>query len=154
MEQLWLLIYLLPLILLLLGWVIGSRIEHSHYASIREREARFAKVATLNTKVVPEADNVKTTRLVIGSVVISVDRFKQFLAALRNIFGGEVSAYASLIDRARREAILRMKQRAPSAHLYANLRLETSSISKGGRKQTGTVEVLAYGTAIWYESSG
>ena len=34
--------------------------------------------------------------------------------------------------------------------LYINLKLETLSISKGGDKQSGTVEVLAYGTAIRY----
>lgn len=82
--------------------------------------------------------------------MVSVDRFKQLLAVLRNFFGGEVNSYASLIDRARREAVLRMKEQEPDADMIINLKLETMSISKGGGKQTGTVEVLAYGTAIQY----
>ena len=50
------------------------------------------------------------TRLVQGSAVISIDYFKRMLAALRNIVGGEVKSYETLVDRARREATLRMKR--------------------------------------------
>ena len=56
----------------------------------------------------------------------------------------------TLIDRARREAVLRMKESCPEADLVINLRLETSSITKGRGKQIGSVEVLAYGTAIYF----
>lgn len=146
-------IYLIPLVLMALGFFVGRILERAHYRSIHEREARFAKTPCLNSRAVPRPDEIRATRLVSGSVVISVDRFKQFLAALRNIFGGEVNSYATLIDRARREAILRMKEQAPSADLFVNLKLETMSISKGGNKQTGTVEVLAYGTAIRFGQS-
>jgi uncharacterized protein YbjQ (UPF0145 family) len=62
-----------------------------------------------------------------------------------------MGSYETLIDRARREAILRMKEQARSADAIVNFRIETSSISKGGRrrgKTVGTVEALAYGTAI------
>ena len=145
-----LLIYLTPLVLLVLGLIFGRILERSHYRSIREREAKYSRIPCLNSRTVPRHEDIRIARLVTGSVVVSVDRFKQFLAALRNIFGGEVNSYATLIDRARREAILRMKEQAPSADLFANMRLETMSISQGGRKQSGTVEVLAYGTAIVY----
>jgi uncharacterized protein YbjQ (UPF0145 family) len=88
---------------------------------------------------------------VAGSVVISYDHFKRFLAGLRMIFGGEVKSYVSLLDRGRREAVLRMKAKCPDADLIVNLRVETSSISKGGRRRgLGAVEVFAYGTALWY----
>ena len=84
-------------------------------------------------------------------MVISYDYFKRFLAGLRLIFGGEVKSYVGLIDRGRREAVLRMREKHPDADLIINLRTETSSISKGGRRRgMGTVEVVAYGTAIWY----
>ena len=44
-----------------------------------------------------------------------------------------------------------MREKHPDADLIVNLRTETSSISKGGRRRgIGTVEVVAYGTAIWY----
>ena len=89
--------------------------------------------------------------LVSGSVVISVDYFKRILAGLRNIFGGNVQSYETLVDRARREAVLRMKESCPDADYVLNLRLETSSIFKGKRKQVGSVEVLAYGTAVYFQ---
>ncbi len=85
-----------------------------------------------------------------GSNPLSVDYFKRVLAALRNIFGGNVQSFETLLDRARREAILRLKESCSDADEIINLRIETSSISKGGDNKIGCVEVLAYGTAIYY----
>ena len=86
----------------------------------------------------------------MGNVVISVDYFKRFVAHLRMIFGGRVHTYESLLDRGRREALLRMQAEASDlgATMIFNTRFETSSISKGGRDSVGSVEVLAYGTAV------
>jgi uncharacterized protein YbjQ (UPF0145 family) len=88
--------------------------------------------------------------MVCGNVVISIDFFKKFVSGLRRIVGGRVSSYESLIDRARREAVLRMKEEAAKkgAQYVFNVKMETSSISKGRRNSVGSVEVLAYGTAI------
>ena len=82
-------------------------------------------------------------------MVVSVDYFKRILAKFRNFFGGNVQSYETLIDRARREAVLRMKESCQDADMIINLRLETSSITKGSGKQVGSVEVLSYGTAIY-----
>ena len=38
--------------------------------------------------------------------------FKRFLANLRRLIGGRVKSYESILDRARREALLRMKTEA------------------------------------------
>jgi hypothetical protein len=57
--------------------------------------------------------------------------------------------YETLLDRARREAVLRLKESCPGAVQIINLRIETSSISKGSKNQIGCVEVLAYATAIF-----
>jgi uncharacterized protein YbjQ (UPF0145 family) len=87
--------------------------------------------------------------LVYGSVVISVDYFKRLLANLRNIFGGKVKSYETLIDRARREAILRMKEMAGDARVIVNVRIETATIGrKANQKGVGCIEAIAYGTAI------
>jgi uncharacterized protein YbjQ (UPF0145 family) len=84
--------------------------------------------------------------------VISIDHFKRFVSAFRMLIGGEVRAYGSLLERARREAVLRMKESHPDADAYINTRLETSTIaSTSGNEGTGTVEVLAYGTAVHYD---
>ena len=88
--------------------------------------------------------------LVAGNVVVSIDYFKQVAAGLRSLIGGRVSAYETLLERARREAILRMKEDAinKGADAVFNVKLETSSITKGRRQQIGCVEIYAYGTAI------
>ncbi len=136
--------------LLALGYTVGSWQERQHYQSIQARELVLNKLPAIATKRLPEFDRPCRTELVTGSVVISVDYFKRFISGLRNIVGGRVSSYESLIDRARREAILRMKEEAytKNARMVFNVKMETASISKGNRGNVGAVEVLAYGTAI------
>jgi uncharacterized protein YbjQ (UPF0145 family) len=142
-----------PLILIIVALITGSTIEKRHFQSIHRRERALEAVPLLNTRTYPEDRPIAQARLVTGTVVISYDYFKRFLAGLRLIFGGEVKSYVGLIDRGRREAVLRMREKHPDADLIINLRTETSSVSKGRRKRgIGTVEVIAYGTAIWYAS--
>lgn len=142
---------LIPLLLIILALFTGSMIEKKHYRSIERREKAFKGLPLLNSKRYPMDPSVVKTKLATGSVVISYDYFKRFLAGLRMVFGGEVKSYVSLLDRGRREAILRMKESCSDADLIVNLRIETSSISKGQKKQRlGSVEVFAYGTALWF----
>ena len=84
----------------------------------------------------------------MGVVVVSIDYYKRFLMGFRKIFGGELRSYSPLIDRGRRESLLRMKESCPDADLFLNCRLETSTISSGKGKAVGCVEVVAYSTAI------
>ncbi|NLD35288.1 MAG: YbjQ family protein [Desulfatiglans sp.] len=145
-------IYLgIPVALIIIALFTGTIIENRHYQSIDKREKELAHIALLNGKRYPDEDRVTSARFVSGSVVISYDYFKRFLASLRMIFGGEVKSYVSLLDRGRREAILRMKGKCREADLIVNLRIDTSSISKGTQKKgIGSIEVFAYGTAIYY----
>ncbi len=140
----------IPIGIIVLALITGSIIEKKHYQSIDEREKKLGNIALLNGKKYPTDKKVVKSGFVSGSVVISYDHFKKFLAGLRMIFGGEVKSYISLIDRGRREAILRMKEKCPDADMIVNMRIETSSISKGGRNRIGSVEVFAYGTAVYY----
>jgi len=137
------------LTLMLFGYGFGRYAESKHYQSIRQREKELQGLPTVSSKVLPAVSNMDNA-LVSGNVVISVDYFKRFLAMLRNIFGGRVTAYETLLDRARREAMLRMKAQAKAmgGKLIFNVKLETSSIYKGKRNSVGSVEILAYGTAL------
>jgi len=135
--------------LMFLGYLFGSLAEKSHYKSIRKREKEFINLPTIAIKKPLSQENIKEVKLVAGNVVISIDFFKKFLAGLRNIFGGRISAYETLIDRARREAILRMKAQAREASEIVNIKIETASISKNTKGGIGSVEVFAYGTAIY-----
>jgi uncharacterized protein YbjQ (UPF0145 family) len=141
----------LPFVVLLaLGVLFGRLAERRHYRSILRREAEMRDLIIVVSRTLPEAANPPGTQLVLGSVVISVDYFKRVVARLRMIFGGRVHTYESLLDRARREALLRMQERARElgAAMIFNVRFETSSIFKGKRNSVGSIEVLAYGTAV------
>ena len=145
----------IPILIILVALIAGSTIEKRHYRSIDKRERSSSRVALLNGKGYPKDQSIAEARLVSGAVVISYDHFKRFLAGLRMLFGGEVKSYVSLVDRGRREAILRMKEQCADADLIVNLRIETSSVSKGAKRRSiGAVEVFAYGTALWYAHRG
>ncbi|MEM1436901.1 MAG: heavy metal-binding domain-containing protein [Pseudomonadota bacterium] len=135
--------------LTLLGFVFGSIAERRHFTSIRVREPEFAELLMFNERTPPPGECAEAA-LVGGNVVISVDYFKRLAAGLKSLFGGRLGTYESLVERARREALLRMKAaaRARGASLVINVRLETASIAKGGNDQIGSVEVYAYGTAL------
>ena len=144
---------IIVIVLIGLGYVIGSILEKKHYRSIISREAQLLHIPTVSVKhMIEDGVDIIDARMVQGSVVISIDHFKRILASLRNIFGGKVTAYESLIDRARREAILRMKEKSPNADIVLNTRIETSTIgrSANSRKSIGSIEAMAYGTAISY----
>ena len=141
-----------PILLIVIGRVVGSAIERDHYKSIAKREAEFQSQPAVSTKQIDAIGRIGSSSLAIGSVVVSVDHFKRFVSGFRMIFGGEVRSYSSLIDRARREAVLRMKESQPDADAYLNTRLETSTIASTTRNEgIGTIEVLAYGTAVHYD---
>ena len=145
MEQL-----IFVLVMLALGYGFGRLAEQRHYKSIHEREDALRSLLVLPEKTPPPQYLNHNSTLVTGSVVISVDYFKTFVAALRTLVGGRGSSYESLLDRARREAILRMQEEAAAqgAEAVLNLKFETSRIGQNGQQGLGSVEVLAYGTAF------
>ena len=143
--------YGLPLFLLFLGLFVGRYTESKHYRSIREREKKFLAVPALTLKTLSDPRQVTAVGLAVGSVVVSVDHFKRFLMFFRRIFGGEIHSYASLIDRGRREALLRMKESCPGADLFLSCRLETATLFSGTGRATGCVEVVAYSTAVTFD---
>jgi uncharacterized protein YbjQ (UPF0145 family) len=140
------------LLLMATGYTCGTIAEKRHYKSIVRREKELIKLMLVSAEGRFADGAVNQSFLVSGSMVVSNDYFKRLLAILRNFFGGRVKAYESLIDRARREAILRMKEeaKAKGAHMIVNLRLETSTIGRSANKKNkvGSIEALAYGTAV------
>jgi len=85
-------------------------------------------------------------QMVSSNVVISHDYFKYILANIQNFFGGRLTSYESVVERARREAMLRLKQEADriGANHIMGVRMSTTELGMQG----GMVEVFAYGTAI------
>lgn len=148
--------YGLPIVLLIVAYLVGSHIERKHFDSIRERETLLRNIPVVSFDTAPNDWQVTSSGLVTGSVVISLDYFKRVIAGLRGLIGGRVKTYEPLLERARREALLRMTEAAQAAGYDAvfNVRLETSRLAnaRGNGKGTAGVEMLAFGTAVKRQS--
>jgi len=147
----------IPLVLLLAGYFVGGSIERRHYRSIQAREQRWRGLPAVTFRSLPDGWIVDDSALLTGSVVVSVDYFKRFLAGLRALIGGRIKAYEPLLDRARREAQLRMLESAQAQGFngVVNVRLETARLasSRGNGEGVAGLEVLAFGTGVVREST-
>ena len=134
--------------LLVLGFIAGSFAEGRHYKRIIKRERMLKRIPAISTRIPPDmyCDQV----LVSGNIVVANDYFKLFVAGIKGFFGGQLNTYESLLDRGRREAILRMKEEARklNAKLIMNVKLTTSNLGVAQSKSSGSLEVYAYGTAL------
>lgn len=147
MEQL-----LISALLLALGFVSGKTVEHLHYQDLAKRERRQRRLMLTTTSRVPADWRVEDAALLTGTVVISIDYWKRFAAGIRQIFGGNVRSYETLFERARREAILRLKEAAAAKGFDAviGVRLESVELANMGASGRGTagVELMASGTGL------
>lgn len=136
------------LVFLSVGFIFGRINEANHFRDLARREAELKYITVSNVKTPPEGYG--QSEFVSGSVVISIDYFKRIAAGLRTLFGGRIESYATLIERARREATLRLKEQArvSGAELIVNVKLESSTVFPNAKTGTGSMEVYAYGTAL------
>lgn len=148
--------YGLPLLIIVTAYFVGNMLEKRHFNSIRKREANAQGFPVVSFDTMPDDWNVGTATMVTGSIVVSLDYFKRVIAGLRALVGGRIKTYEPLLDRARREAILRMTESARSSGYDAiiNVRLETSRLAnaRGDGKGIAGVEMLAFGTAVKFKS--
>ncbi len=98
----------------------------------------------VTTDAVAGREVTEVLGLVRGSTVRAKHLGTDIIAGLRNLVGGEVREYASLLAGTREQAIDRMvdEARGLGADAILAMRLQTSTISQGAS------EVLAYGTAV------
>jgi len=136
-------------ILMVVGYTAGRMAERRHYRSILAREQELGGVMVFSNRF-PPLSGVRGQALVAGSVVISEDYFKRVVSGIQSIFGGRLRSYESLLDRARREAVLRMKEeaRGKGSRMIVNVKFQTFSIPGRNPRSYGAVEVMAYGTAL------
>ena len=151
MEWLGLFWWLLPLLLLLVGFFSGRHYRSQQRRSIASREQALQHIRVIAVRRPPKS--FADQSLVSGSVVVSSDYFSRFLAWFYNLIGGRIDTYAELLELARREAVLRMKEAAAArgADAVLNVKIETVTLdnihdTKNGNT-IGTLEVLVYGTA-------
>jgi len=140
------------LVLLAIGVFAGRANERKHYRELQEAEGDLSDIVVSNGRGIAEAAESRRGTLVVGSVVIAEDYFKRVAAGLKSLIGGNLRSYETLLERGRREAIVRMKQEARrlGATEVVNVRLETASLSEdfSGRRPMFSAEFIAYGTAL------
>ncbi len=129
-----------------LGFIVGSARERRHLADLDRREAEVSSMMLLDVKQPPPGIQAAGAALVMGEVVIAADYFKTVAAGIRNLLGGEVRTYQTLLIRARREAKLRMIEEARALHsnLVINVRFEWSTVGP----RLPSAEIFCYGTAV------
>ncbi len=139
-------------VMLLGAWISGGIVERRHLKNLLLLESGSRNVLAVTIEDLPPDWHVESSELVMGNVVISLDYFKRFAAGIKGIFGGNIRAFEPLLERARREALIRMKgvAQARGYDTVINVRIETATMasSRGDGKGTAGVEILAFGTAI------
>ena len=98
----------------------------------------------LTTDTVPGREIAEPLGLVRGSSVRTKHVGVDIMAALRNLVGGELKSYSSLMAGVREQALDRMAADATrmGADAVVATRMETSQI------MSGASEIVAYGTAV------
>ena len=144
--------YAITPIMLLGAWISGGILERRHLKNLLLLESGSRGVLAVTIEDLPADWHVESGELVMGNVVISQDYFKRFAASIKGIFGGNIRVFEPLLERARREALIRMKgvAHARGYDTIINVRLETATLANARRNRKGTagVEIFAYGTAI------
>ncbi len=98
----------------------------------------------VTSESVPGHQITEAIGIVRGSTIRAKHLGKDFMAALRNIVGGEVKEYTEMLIEARNESSNRMVAQAEKlgADAIINVRYVTSQV------MSGAAELLAYGTAV------
>ena len=123
----------MPLSLILLGWIVGGAKERKHLR-VLEHFFRHNRCLVTEIRSFPEgAEPGHGATLINAEVVVAEDYLKTILAGLRQIFGGEMKSYQSLMQRARQEVTLRMiKEAEKHGHnAVCNIRIDFVRLGLG-----------------------
>lgn len=98
----------------------------------------------VNTESIPGYRVLAVKGIVQGNTVRAKHMGRDIMAGLKNIVGGELTAYTELLTESRRQAVERMMAQAEQlgANAVVNVRFSTSAIT------AGAAELYAYGTAV------
>ncbi len=104
-----------------------------------------SELMVVTTSTIPGYDIVKALGIVHGLTVRTRGVGGKIMAGIEGMFGGEVTAYSSEAEKARKESLERLIENAKSVGANAIVRtdFETSDILNG----TATI-FSAYGTAV------
>jgi uncharacterized protein YbjQ (UPF0145 family) len=142
--------FIILAVMLGIGYFFGTRAENQHFRSLQQREKAIHGLVLSVTGAKAHIPDAHQAQLFVGSVVVSSDFFKTFIAGIMNLFGGRITVYESLLERGRREALLRMEESALAwgAERVVNIRIQTAELSGNSGQGVVALEVMAYGTGI------
>ena len=97
----------------------------------------------LNIDYIPGKE-IEALDVVKGTVVYTKNVGRDFMAAMKNLVGGELVGYTQMLNEARQMAVKRMVDAAEllEADAVINIRYGTSSV------MSGAAAIIAYGTAV------
>ena len=100
----------------------------------------------LNIDYIPGKE-IEALGIVKGTIVQSKNFGKDFMAGIKTLVGGEITAYTEMLNEARQIAIKRMIDEAVAlgADAVINIRFASSSTMQSA------AEVIAYGTAVRFK---
>lgn len=145
----------LPAFVLFVGWLVGHLSETKHERSLALREEALKDIETTDLRNPPGYNGAEgPCALVSGEAVVASDTFKTWVFGLKNIVGGESKTFTRLFDRARREALLRMKERARELGCDAvcNVRFDSADIggnAAGAKKKGSNMAVALVSGTAW-----
>lgn len=129
-----------------LGWLAATWFERRHFKSMSEREILLQGISVNTAKRISSCEPEGVT-LLIGSVVVAHDYFRTLIIFFRRVIGGNIQPYERLVERGRREALIRLKEEADLRGIdrVINVRFTTNSVA--GRF-LHAIEMVAYGTGV------
>ena len=145
----------LPAAVLFVGWLAGHLSETKHERSLAAREEALKDIETTDMRNPPGFAGAEgPCSLVSGAAVVASDTLKTWVFGLKNIVGGESKTFTRLFDRARREALLRMKERARElgCNAVCNVRFDSADIggnAAGAKKKGSNMAVALVSGTAW-----
>lgn len=136
----------LALSLVALAWWTSRLLRRAHERSLTNTERRLAHVQLLTTSPVALAH----CGLVAAEAVIAIDSYSALLLRWRQLLGGESLVVNTILQRGRREVLVRLQREAVAlgGNAVIQLRLDCLSFQAGDRSGAKRFCILAYGTAV------
>lgn len=124
----------------------------AHLRALAFGEARLQHVRLMTTQ---QYSGDASGQLICSEVVLAVDAFSSLRWLLRSLVGGESKALHALTERARREAILRLKREAQAkqSQLIIGVRYEHAKLNASFGRNQHRIALRVTGTALKMKAS-